>query len=172
MSTDVQSMCGGRTVHHSREPVAYLNGRPIRAILLLGAAATNGSLSIVEHSLAPRALGSPVHSHRNEDEYSLVLEGIVGVQIGDQIARADVGSVIVKPRDTPHAFWNPTDAPARLLEIISPGGFESYFEQLGKLLSSGAPPDPAALGAIAERHGLELDLGSIPRLVREYGLRL
>jgi hypothetical protein len=48
---------------------------PLGAILMLGGDRTAGSLSLVEHPLQPRALGSPIHTHRNEDEYSVVLEG-------------------------------------------------------------------------------------------------
>lgn len=44
---------------------------------------TGGAFSLVEHPLPPRALGAPLHTHRNEDEYSYVLEGRVGVQLGD-----------------------------------------------------------------------------------------
>jgi quercetin dioxygenase-like cupin family protein len=64
----------------------------------------------VEHPLASRALGSPVHTHRHEDEYSIVLEGTIGVEIGEKVFEAGPGSVIVKPRGIPHAFWNPTES--------------------------------------------------------------
>jgi hypothetical protein len=40
------------------------------------------------------------------------------------------------------AFWNPADEPARLLEIISPGGFVDFFRGVGELAAAG-PPDPA-----------------------------
>jgi hypothetical protein len=57
-----------------------------------------------------------------------------------------------------------------VLEIISPGGFEGYFEQLSELLAQGSPPDPARVGMIAERFGVDLDPASIPRLTAEHGL--
>jgi quercetin dioxygenase-like cupin family protein len=145
---------------------------PLGAILVLASASTGGQLSVVEHPLAPRALGSPLHTHQHEDEYSIVLEGIVGVQIGEDTREAEAGSVVVKPRGVPHAFWNPTDSPARLLDIISPGGFESYFRELGEVLAASGPPDMAALGAVAGRYGLEMDPSSIPRLVAQHSLRL
>ncbi len=47
-----------------------------------------GRLSLLDHPLAPRALGSPVHTHRDEDEYFMMLEGIVGAQIADQAIEA------------------------------------------------------------------------------------
>jgi quercetin dioxygenase-like cupin family protein len=55
----------------------------------------------------------PVASSQNEDEYSLVLEGTIGVEIDGEPTEAGEGSVVVKPRGIPHAFWNPTDRPAR-----------------------------------------------------------
>ncbi len=143
---------------------------PLGAVLMLGADRTGGRLSLVEHPLAPRALGSPVHTHRHEDEYSLVLDGLVGTQIGEQVIEAGPGTVLVKPRGVPHAFWNPTDQPARLLEIISPAGFEHYFAQLAEILSAAGPPNPEALAALADRYGLDLDASSIPRLAEAHGL--
>ncbi len=145
---------------------------PLGAVLLLPGAATRGQLSVVEHPLAPRALGSPMHTHRDEDEYSIVLEGTVGVQIGERVFEAGPGAVVVKPRGVPHAFWNPTDQPSRLLEIIAPAGFENYFAELGEILTSSGPPDPTRLHAIADKYGLDLDPSSIPRLAAEHGLDL
>jgi mannose-6-phosphate isomerase-like protein (cupin superfamily) len=145
---------------------------PLGAILMLGGDRTAGSLSLVEHPLQPRALGSPVHTHRNEDEYSVVLEGRVGAQIGEQTVVAGPGDVLVKPRGVPHAFWNPADQPARLLEIISPAGFEGYFAGPGGDLHRPGPPDPGRLAELAGRYGLDLDRASIPRLVAAHGLRM
>ena len=145
---------------------------PLGAILMLGGDRTGGSLSLVEHPLQPRALGSPVHTHRDEDEYSVVLEGQVGAQIGEQTVVAGPGTVLVKPRGVPHAFWNPADQPARLLEIISPAGFEGYFAGLGEILAGQGPPDPGRLAELADRYGLDLDLASIPRLAAAHGLRV
>jgi len=143
---------------------------PLGAVLVLPSEVTAGQVAVVEHPLAPRALGALVHTHRNEDEYSLVLEGTIGVEIGGETLVAGPGAVVCKPRGIPHAFWNPTDEPARLLELIVPGGFEAYFAELGAILGRPGPPDLDALGAVAARYGLELDLGSIPRLAEAHGL--
>jgi mannose-6-phosphate isomerase-like protein (cupin superfamily) len=145
---------------------------PLGAVLLLPSSATSGALTVLEHPLAPRALGSPIHTHQHEDEYSIVLEGTVGVQIGDQQHQAGPGTVVVKPRGIPHTFWNATDQPARLLEIISPAGFEAYFAELGSILGLGGPPDIPALLHLADRYGMTLDPASIPRLVAAHGLEL
>lgn len=136
----------------------------------MATAASGGKLSLVEHPLAPRGLGSPMHTHSPEDEYSYVLEGQVGAQVGEEVLLAGPGDVIAKPAGVAHAFWNASDEPARVLEIIAPGGFEGYFAGLGELMTGGGPPDPVALRALTERFGLELDADSIPRLVAAHGL--
>lgn len=95
----------------------------------------------------------------------------IGVLLGDEVVSGAPGDLIFKPRGQWHTFWNAGSEPARVLEIISPAGFEGYFEQLSDLLAAeGAPPDPVKVGVIADGFGLELDLASIPRLTAEHGL--
>src|SRR4029453_8322550 len=84
----------------------------------------------------PRALGAPLHSHHNEDEHSYVLQGRFGIQLGDELLEAGPGDLLFKPRAVAHAFWNAGDEPARLLELISPAGFEHYFRELAPLLAA------------------------------------
>jgi quercetin dioxygenase-like cupin family protein len=140
--------------------------------LLAGRDDTGGTAAFVLHPLAPRALGSPVHTHHREDEWTYVLDGQVGVLLGDRTWVAGPGDLVLKPRGVPHAFWNPGDTPARMLEVITPGGFEGYFARLAGMLAGGAPPDLQALGALAAEFGMEIDADSVPRLAREHGLDL
>lgn len=133
---------------------------------------SGGGFSLVEHPMPPRSLGAPTHTHRNEDEYSYVLEGRVGVEIGGETVVARPGELVFKPRGIPHAFWNAGDEPARLLEIISPGGFAEYFKEAGRLLNASGGPDFEALGALMARYELDMDMESIPRLAEQYGLVL
>src|SRR5580765_8667236 len=130
---------------------------------------TDGGFSLVEHPMSARALAAPLHRHLREDEYSYVLEGRVGALLGDDVVVASQGDLIFKPRDQWHTFWNAGDEPARILEIISPAGFERYFERLTEVLADG-PPDPGAIAALAAHHGLEVDFESVPRLVERYGV--
>ena len=134
---------------------------------MIGAEASEGGFSLVEHPLAPRALGAPMHTHEHEDEYSFVLEGEVGLELGGETVVARPGDLVFKPRGVPHAFWNPSDRPARLLEIISPGGFERYFEEIAPLFPADGPPDFPAVMEVAARYGLEFDMNATPRLARD-----
>jgi len=152
---------GGRLV--------WLGGLGVR--FMLDSQRTAGRFALVEHPLKPRALGSPVHTHSREDEYSYVLEGTVGVQLGGTEMLATAGMLVVKPRGLAHAFWNASDAPARLLEIISPAGFETYFAEMAELFASGVP-DPTRGETIRQRYGLDLDLASMSVLAERHGLVL
>jgi mannose-6-phosphate isomerase-like protein (cupin superfamily) len=130
---------------------------------------SGGGFALVEHPLGPRALAAPMHRHSREDEYSFILEGRVGAKLGDEIVHGGPGDLIFKPRDQWHTFWNAGDEEARLLEIISPAGFEKYFEELVVLFAAG-PPEPAVLAEVASRYGLEVDPTSVPGLAQAHGL--
>ena len=132
--------------------------------------AAGEGFSLVEHPIAPRTLAAPMHVHEHEDEYSYVLEGEVGVQIGDEVLYAQAGDLVFKPRGVWHAFWNRTDEPARLLEIISPSGFERYFAELAPLLRP--TPDFEALAALQARYGLTMDIGTVATISEREGLPL
>lgn len=159
-----------RVVHPGAADFVDLGGVGVR--FLIDAARSGGRFSCVEHPIAPRTLGSPIHTHTHEDEYSLVLEGRLGLLLGEEVVEARAGDLVFKPRGEPHAFWNATDEPARFLEIISPAGFERYFAEAAAMFPAKGEPDMAAFARLCERYGIEMQFDSVPRLVAEYGLRL
>lgn len=136
---------------------------------LLDGEATGGRFSLVEHTLPPRGLGAPLHRHAREDEYSYVIEGRLGAQLGDETVEAGPGEVVRKPRGQEHTFWNAGDEPLRFLEVISPGGFEGYFREIAPLLEA---HDQAGVQEIAARYELEIDFATIPHLAERHGLRV
>jgi quercetin dioxygenase-like cupin family protein len=105
---------------------------------------TDGRFALIEHTIPPRTLAAPIHTHEREDEYSYVLSGRMGAQIGDETIEAGPGELVRKPRGIPHAFWNAHDEECVLLELISPGGFAEYFSDLAPLLSGDGPLDFAS----------------------------
>jgi quercetin dioxygenase-like cupin family protein len=132
---------------------------------------SGGGCSLVEHPLPPRALAAPLHRHSREDEYSYVLEGRIGALLGDDVVIGEVGDLIFKPRGQWHSFWNAGDEPARILEIISPAGFEKYFEEIVDMGGS-LRAKPETLRDLAQRYGLEVNLASIPELAQRFNLDL
>ena len=129
---------------------------------------SGGGFALVEHPIPPRTLAAPLHRHANEDEYSYVLEGRLGALLGDDVVFADVGDLVFKPRQQWHTFWNAGDGLCRILEIISPGGFEQVFAEMASDPSVMADGD--AVEAMARRYGIEADYESIGRLCAEHGL--
>jgi mannose-6-phosphate isomerase-like protein (cupin superfamily) len=130
----------------------------------------DGRFSLVEHPMSARALAAPLHRHTNEDEYSFVLEGRMGALLGDDHIEAGPGDLVHKPRGQWHTFWNAGDEPCRILEIISPAGFEQFFAELVEL-GGVAQAGPEQLGALCQRFALELDPTSIPGLIERFGVR-
>ena len=126
--------------------------------------------SLVEHPMSAHALAAPLHRHTREDEYSYVLEGRMGALLGEEHVEAGPGDLVHKPRGQWHTFWNAGDEPCRILEIISPAGFEEFFAELVELGGNTAP-DPEEFGALCARYGLELDPSSVPGLVERFGVR-
>ena len=131
---------------------------------------SGGGFSLVEHPMSAWALAAPLHRHLREDEYSYVLEGRVGALLGDEVIVGGPGDLIFKPRNQWHTFWNAGDEPARLLEIISPAGFEQFFAELVDL-GGAAEADPQALGELCARYELEMQPDSVPGLIERFGLR-
>lgn len=128
---------------------------------------SGGRFSLVEHPIPPRTLVAPLHRHTNEDEYSFVLEGRMGARLGEEVVYAVEGDLVFKPRAQWHTFWNAGDGPCRILEIISPGGFERLFEAVAE--------DPEAMAgetalALDARYAVEVDYESVERLCEEHGL--
>ena len=130
---------------------------------------SGGDLAALEVTIPPRTLVKP-HNHSREDEFTVVLDGTVMARVGDQVVEAGAGASLVKPRGTPHAMWNTGPEPARVLEVLSPGGLEDYFEELAPVLRDKAPP--ATYDALAERYGLTIQNDWIEELERTYGVKL
>lgn len=128
---------------------------------------SGGGFSLVEHLMPPRVLAAPLHRHSREDEYSFVLEGRVGAHFEGEEVLGNAGDLIFKPRGEWHTFWNAGDVPARILEIISPGGFEQAFREMHAL---GEALDPAAITAVAARYGVDVDFERTAPIIERHGL--
>ena len=139
----------------------------VRDRFMVSAHESGGGFSLVEHLMPPRVLAAPLHRHNREDEYSYVLEGRVGAWLGGEEVFAGTGDLIFKPRGQWHTFWNAGDTPARVLEIISPGGFEVAFHEMHAF---GDALTPGALAEIADRYGVDVDFEATAPIAERHGL--
>jgi len=130
---------------------------------------TGGAMSVVEHPFAVGTLVSP-HLHTREDEYSIVTEGEIGFRSGDREVVLGPGGYIAKPRGELHAMWNAGSTPARMIEIITPAGFEHFFREICEMVAAG-PPTAGDAKAIADRYGLRFEEPDwLPDIIARYGL--
>jgi mannose-6-phosphate isomerase-like protein (cupin superfamily) len=136
------------------------------------ASLTHGQLAVVEHTLPAGVLGAPVHRHSREDELSIVVSGTLGAWLDGEVVTAEPGAYVWKPRDQWHTFWNAGSTPLRFIEVLLPGGFESYFQQLSQLFQAGSCPAPEAMGAIAREFGLQVDLDQTMQIGQRFGVSL
>jgi quercetin dioxygenase-like cupin family protein len=113
---------------------------------------TGGALAVVEHGFPPGALVPP-HVHTLEDEFSIVTEGQIGFRSGDREAVLGPGGYLTKPRGEAHAMWNAGSEPARMIELISPAGFEQFFAAVVDMVESD-DVDPDRGAELAARYGL------------------
>jgi quercetin dioxygenase-like cupin family protein len=138
----------------------------------IGANETDGSLSMLQVTIPPRTLIKP-HVHTREDEFSLVLAGPIGVRAGDATTdEVPTGSWLVKPRDVPHAMWNLGGEPARVLEVVIPGGIEGYFEAIAPVLMEHGPEWTKRYNELAEAYGLTILDDWTNELKAKYGITL
>ena len=115
--------------------------------LRLDGAQTAGQVEIVGHPFPAGALVPP-HIHTREDEFSIVTAGAMGSRSGAAEVVLEAGGYISKPRGELHAMWNPGPDEARMIEVITPSGFENFFRELADVFQAG-PPDPTALESLA-----------------------
>jgi mannose-6-phosphate isomerase-like protein (cupin superfamily) len=137
--------------------------------VLLRAEDTGGAFGLTEQPLEPRALAGPLHVHANEIGFFYVLDGQIGVQVGERVVEAGPRSTVSVPAGLRHTFWNRGTVPARVLEFFAPGGFERWFEELAGLIADGNA-DIDVIAESARRFGTEMDFESLPELMDRHGL--
>ena len=130
---------------------------------------TGGAFSVIEHPFPAGAIAPP-HLHRAEDEYSIVVEGEMGFRSDDREVVLGPGGYISKPRGQMHSMWNAGRTPARIIELIAPGGFERYFRELADLVAGGSL-EPGAAADLAGKYGVTFGHPDwLDDVVERYGL--
>jgi quercetin dioxygenase-like cupin family protein len=110
-----------------------------RIAFLADADETEGVLGAIEFTAERAFAGPPPHVHRGFHDVVVVLEGTIGVRLGEETYTAGSGAFVHAPPGMPHTFSNPSDEPLRFLNLYAPGGFERFFRERA------AGADPAEL---------------------------
>jgi quercetin dioxygenase-like cupin family protein len=108
--------------------------------VLLRSEQSDGQVAIVELTGGGRP---PLHTH-DFDEAFYVLEGDLTFKLGDDVFTRRAGELAFAPRGVPHTYANLSGAPARALLVITPAGFERYFDRIAARISGTEPPPEAA----------------------------
>lgn len=126
---------------------------------------TGGLYSLTEFIMAaPPAPGPPMHVHESESEATYVLEGELLFTLGERSMKASTGAALFVPKDTKHTLSNLGLGTARILVILTPPGFEKFWEEMANLLKvSGGKPDPTNVLSLQQKY--HLNTGGKPRQV-------
>ena len=115
---------------------------------------TSGSLSVVEsHDVLGG--GPPLHIHHREDETFQVLEGEYEFMVDGKTILARPGTTLFAPRGVAHTYRYLGKTPGRLMCVITPAGFEGFFEEINAL-GLQLPQDIPHVLEIAKNFGLEI----------------
>jgi mannose-6-phosphate isomerase-like protein (cupin superfamily) len=109
---------------------------------------TNGAFSLTEIIVAPQ-VGTPLHIHHDADELLYVLDGTVDFHCNGERFRTGPGGFAAIPRGAVHAFRNFENDSARMIVLLTPGGFEQFMRAI-----NGRPMSEFA--EVAARFGLEV----------------
>jgi quercetin dioxygenase-like cupin family protein len=143
----------------------------VRFRFLVESQDAGGTLAIVETEIPSGTLVKP-HRHTREDEFSYVLAGVVGARLGEDEVALPAGAAVVKPAGQPHALWNAGPEPARVLEILAPGGFEHYFEEIAPILLEHGDEADQRFYELAQRYGIEIMDDWVAELETKYSVKL
>jgi quercetin dioxygenase-like cupin family protein len=90
---------------------------------------TSGAYLILEVEADPR-IGVPLHTHDNEEEHFIVIEGTLRIAVGDKTQDFPAGMSVTVGKGVPHAWCNLTESPVRFVVIFTPGQIEGMFRSV------------------------------------------
>ena len=115
---------------------------------------TDGAFILVEDRMSLGKM-TPLHTHPNQDETLIVLEGEILLYAEGKEHRVGPRGVAVALRGVPHAFMV-TSERALILTLQTPGSGEAFYRDASDPSTNdtdaGRPPDLDRLRAAAQRH--------------------
>lgn len=122
-------------------------------LLVAPSSATDGEFGMFEIEIAAGSPPVVPHYHTGFTESFYVLDGTVGIRLGDEEIVAGPGDFAFVPRNGLHGFRNAGEDAARLLVIFTPGiPREEYFRELAELYRGATQPTREQIDAVALRH--------------------
>lgn len=99
-------------------------------------------------STVPAGEGVPIHVHLKEDEAYYILSGEFEIYDMDNhnTIIAGPGSYAYVPMGLSHGFKNISSETGSMILLITPGGLEGFFEQIGQVIDDPANPPPPPSG--------------------------
>ncbi|MCC5621601.1 cupin domain-containing protein [Nostoc sp. CHAB 5715] len=149
------------TLRHANDARAISIMGDVYRYLVTGAE-TNGEQAVLDCVIGPGG-GPPPHTHTNEDETFVVLEGRVTFLIGDKEVVAGPGTCVFAPRGQRHRFTNRESTPARFILTLSPAGLEDMFAACGVEV----PPGTTAPAPVTDEM-----IGKVMAACPKYGLMI
>jgi quercetin dioxygenase-like cupin family protein len=131
-----------------------LNVLGIPMVIRIYGRETGGAISVVESHDVPGG-GPPPHIHQREDETFQILEGEYEWTVGEKKFIVQPGATLFAPRGIPHSYRYLGKMPGKLMCIITPSGFEEFFEEIGALTPEQQQEIPRVM-EIAKKFGLEI----------------
>lgn len=135
------------------ESTGKLNVLGIPMVIRIHGRDTGGGVSVVESLDLPGG-GPPPHIHHNEDETFQILEGEYEWTVGGETFVATKGTMIFAPRGVPHTYRYLGTAPGRLMCVITPSGFEGFFEEIAAMTQEQQQDIPKVM-EIGRSYGVE-----------------
>ena len=143
-----------KPIHTASDGGHQVNVLGIPMVIRIHGRDTGGVVSAVEsHDVSGG--GPPPHIHHREDETFQVLEGEYEFAVAGKTFVAQKGATIFAPRGIPHTYRYLGQTPGRLLCVITPAGFEEFFEEIGALSPQQQKNIPRVM-EIAKKFGLEI----------------
>lgn len=112
-----------------------------KLFMKLSSGAVSDKFSITEYELSARFPGPPLHKHKIFEHAWYVLEGELIIQVEKQVSVLPKGGFVFIPKRTAHAFANQSDSVVKILVVDTPGGFESYYDDLQAAFGNGQAID-------------------------------
>jgi quercetin dioxygenase-like cupin family protein len=132
-------------------PPAEIDFLGARARVLVTGSETEGAYALVDMLEVPAGDMPPLHVHRDSDEGFYVRSGEVTLFMPGAEVTLRAGDFFLAPRGVPHTYRVGEEA-AHMLVLSAPAGFEAFVAGVGQL----AEVEPAALGALADEHGIDI----------------